>query len=269
MTDAKSGSGKPLVVAPWKGGKARLAARLIPLFPAHRCYVEPFGGMASVLLNKPKSETEVYNDRDERLVGLFNTIKFHPDALDQEMAWLLKSRQTFDTYRAQPGVTDIQRAARFLYRQSLGFAGKGETFGTAIKGGGTTLRTAEALRQVAVRIRERFASVTVEWLDWEQCIEKYDSADTFFYCDPPYHDTEGYRPEFLERDREALAVALRRLRGKFLLHDSDDQITRQLYRGFHLRTMKTALCLGATAGGSTAGGLKHLTVTNYPVVDPR
>ena len=119
MTDAKSGSGKPLVVAPWKGGKARLAARLIPLFPAHRCYVEPFGGMASVLLNKPKSETEVYNDRDERLVGLFNTIKFHPDALDQEMAWLLKSRQTFDTYRAQPGVTDIQRAARFLYQRKL------------------------------------------------------------------------------------------------------------------------------------------------------
>lgn len=269
MTDQQAGTRKPLVMAPWKGGKARLAARLIPLFPPHRCYVEPFGGMASVLLNKPKSETEVYNDRDERLVGLFNTIKFHPDELDKEMSWLLKSRQTFDTYREQPGVTDIQRAARFLYRQSLGFAGKGETFGTAIKGGGATLRTAESLRQVAIRIRERFASVTVEWLDWEQCIEKYDSADTFFYCDPPYHDTEGYRPEFIERDREALVVALRRLRGKFLLHDSDDRVTRQLYRGFHLCTMKTSLCLGVTSGGSKAGGLKHLTVTNYQGKDAR
>lgn len=263
MEDTKTRTNKPLVVAPWKGGKARLAARLIPMFPPHRCYVEPFGGMASVLLNKPKAETEVYNDRDERLVGLFNTIKFHPDELDKEMTWLIKSRHTFETYRDQVGITEIQRAARFLYRQALGFGGKGETFGTGIKNGGTSLKTSETLRQVAVRIRERFASVTVEWLDWEQCIEKYDSPDTFFYCDPPYHDTEGYRPQFIERDREALAVALRRLRGKFLLNDSDDRVTRHVYRGFKLRMMKTALCLGVTSGGSKAGGLKHLTVTNY------
>jgi len=250
-------------MAPWKGGKARLAARLIPLFPPHRCYVEPFGGMASVLLNKPKAETEVYNDRDERLVGLFNTIKFHPDELDKELAWLLKSRRTFDTYREQEGITEIQRAARFLFRQCLGFGGKGGTFGAGIYQGGTSLRSTEGMRSMAARLRDRMTSVTVEWLDWEQCLEKYDSPDTFFYCDPPYHNTEGYRPAFLDRDRQALAAALRRLKGRFLLNDTDDRVTRTLYRGFTLRPLTSALSLNGDRRGSKAGGLKQLIVRNY------
>ena len=29
-------------IIPWMGGKRRLAARLIPLFPPHKCYVEVF-----------------------------------------------------------------------------------------------------------------------------------------------------------------------------------------------------------------------------------
>ena len=250
-------------MAPWKGGKARLAARLIPLFPPHRCYVEPFGGMASVLLNKPKAETEIYNDRDERLVGLFNSIKYHPDALDNELAWMLKSRHTFDRFKEQPGITEIQRAARFLFHQCLGFAGKGEVFGTGIKSGGTTLRSIDGMRAMAERIRIRFASVTVEWLDWEQCMQKYDSPDTFFYCDPPYHGTDGYRPAFVERDREALALRLRGIQGKFLLNDSDNKQMRQLYRGFEISVLKTALGLNGATRGSKAGGLKHLTVMNY------
>lgn len=250
-------------MAPWKGGKARLAARLIPMFPPHRCYVEPFGGMASVLLNKPKAETEIYNDRDERLVGLFNCIKYHPDELDKELAGLLKSRRTFEQFRDQPGITDIQAAARFLFLQCLGWGGKGEVFGSGIKSGGTTLRTIDATRRMAARIRDRFASVTIEWLDWEQCIGKYDSPETFFYCDPPYHGTDGYRPAFVERDREALAARLRRIEGKFLLNDSDNKTTRQLYREWTTRTLKGALSVNGAQRGSSAGGLKHLTVTNY------
>ena len=124
-----------LTLAPWKGGKARLAARLLPLFPPHRCYVEPFGGMASLLLNKPTSEVEVYNDRDDRRVELFSVLKYHPDEFDRELDGVLTSRRIFELYRDRTGITDIQRAAQFLYALAFSFGGVGEAFPTVKSGG--------------------------------------------------------------------------------------------------------------------------------------
>jgi DNA adenine methylase len=246
-------------MAVWKGGKARIASRLLQLFPPHRCYVEPFGGMASVLLNKPRVETEIYNDRDVRLVSLFAVIKYHPEAFDRELRELLKSRRQYDWYKEQPGITEIQRAARFLYCQQLGYGGQGRNFGTEVQNGGATTRSIDALRAMAARIRERLQSVIIEWLDWEVCLEKYDSRDTFFYCDPPYWGTDGYAVPFSERDQQALADRLRASKGKWLVTNSDAPAVRQLYRGFRTTVLKGQLCLPR----DHSKVLRHLIVTNY------
>jgi len=53
------------------GGKVRLAEWIISHFPKHTTYIEPFGGGAAVLLNKPRSKNEIYNDKDNWVVNFF------------------------------------------------------------------------------------------------------------------------------------------------------------------------------------------------------
>lgn len=246
-------------MAPWQGGKARLIATLLPLFPAHGCYVEAFGGMASCLLNKPRVETEVYNDRDERLFSLFAVIKYHHEPFDVELRSLLKSRRLFDSYKLQPGLTEIQQAARFLYCQTLGFGGAGEHFGTGVKGGGNSTRSIESVRAMAARIHQRLQTVTIENLDWEDCLTRYDSPETFFFLDPPYLGTTGYAVPFSERDHQVLADRLRKIKGKFLMTNSDSRAIRDLFRGFRLRPIRSAM--GRSLDHTQK--LNQLAVMNY------
>jgi len=120
---------KPLIKRP--GGKSRMLPTLLPMLAQyqHRCYCEPFCGGAAVLLAKPPSEHEVLNDIDGEIVNLYRQVKYHVDELLREMQWMIESRQDFDDYKRQPGLTEIQRAARFAYRNFYSFAGDNDSFG--------------------------------------------------------------------------------------------------------------------------------------------
>ena len=80
----------------------------------------------------------------------------------------------------------------------------------------------------------RLADVVVENQDFQTLIRHYDRPVTFFYCDPPYHATEGYYQNigedgFTERDHIRLRDALLSMEGKFLLSYNDDAFIRGLY----------------------------------------
>ena len=63
---------------PYIGGKYNLLKTLAPLIPPHEIYVEVFGGAANLLLNKPPSPVEVYNDVDGEIVNLFLVVRDSP-----------------------------------------------------------------------------------------------------------------------------------------------------------------------------------------------
>jgi DNA adenine methylase len=175
---------KPAVT--WPGGKSRLLKHILPL-PEHTCYVEAFAGGLAVLLAKPRSQIEVVNDVDGDLVNFYRCVRFHQEPLIAELEFVLNSREEFRDFVAQPGLTDLQRAARWFFRNRTCFRGANlETFGVSpiSAGGASSSRAArlESIRQLSVRLDR----VVIEKLDWHRCLEAYDRPSTFFFLDPPY-----------------------------------------------------------------------------------
>lgn len=190
----------PRNVFPYPGNKARHAEWIISHIPEHTCYVEPFGGAAGVLFNKPKSKVEVYNDIDDDLVHFFHVFRESPKELKGWLKGVPFSRSLFhewadDFYDGKRPDDDIERAGQFFalrYMQWGGvyYAKKG--FATKATGSGAAAfkNKVNALEPFADRLRD----IVIENLNWEEVISRYDRPGTVFYCDPPYPDdaNEGY-----------------------------------------------------------------------------
>ncbi len=106
------------------GGKNRLAKRIIEIFPKHTTYVEAFAGGAQVLFHKEPSAVEVLNDLDGELVNFFRVCQWHHEELIRYFRFAIVSRKSFDLLKATDpaALTDIQRAARYLYLLKNSFA---------------------------------------------------------------------------------------------------------------------------------------------------
>lgn len=182
----------------WYGGKYYLAEWIISHFPQHRVYVEPFGGMANVLLKKRPSEVEVFNDLDGRVVNFFRALR-NPVKL-AELKRLCEltpySRQEFTDLCAAPEPTDeIERAWWFFVRCRQARGGIGMSALTA-NAWATSKRTRREMPEPVSKylaaidglgaVADRFRKVLIEHLPAIELIHKYDGPDTLFYCDPPY-----------------------------------------------------------------------------------
>lgn len=220
-----------LPLVPWIGGKRRLAKYLLPLFPEHRCYVEPCAGAAALFFLKEPSPVEVLNDVNGDLVTLYRVLQHHPEELMRQFRWALSSRQIFKWLQLTPAetLTDIQRAARFIYVQRLAFGGKveGQTFGTATTAPPklNLLRLEEDLSAAHLRL----AGALVEHLDWADCVGRYDREHTLFYVDPPYWETEGYGVAFGFEQYERMADLARTVKGRMLISVNDHPAMRKAF----------------------------------------
>ncbi|MGK2905044.1 MAG: DNA adenine methylase [Desulfuromonadales bacterium] len=251
---------KPIV--PWIGGKRRLAKHLLPIFPDHSCYVEPFCGAAALFFLKPISKVEVINDINGDLVCLYRVVQHHLEEFCRQFKYALVSRQIYRWLNQTPSevLTDIQRAARFFYLQKMGFGGKvdGRTFGTA-----TTSPPRLNLNRIEEDLSQahmRLARVYIEHLSWGACISKYDRPETFFYLDPPYWQTEGYGVDFPFEQYELLADVMRTMAGKSILSINDHPDIRRVFDGLPMESIG----INYTVGGAGRGAARReLIVRNW------
>ena len=253
----------------WVGGKRLLRKKIEPLIPTDiKSYLEVFGGGAWVLFYHDKwADLEVYNDLDGRLVNLFRIVKYHPNALKEELQYLLGSREIFMQFLNTEGITDIQRAASFLFLISRSFGGKGDTFGCVKKSTGGACKSQGNVLLKIDAICKRLDKVMVENRDFEKFIKQYDHEDAFFYCDPPYSYGAGYYTTSTKGfEHERLRETLGNIQGRFLLSYDDSPKIRELYEGYEMIAVERLNGINNIQGEDRKNKMfKELIIANYPI----
>ena len=224
------------------GGKARLARRIIARIEgiSHDCYAEPFVGMGGVFLRRAqRPPTEIINDVNGEIVNLFRIAREHPDELARQFDFALAARAEYERLQAIPPepLTDIQRAARFLYIQRLTARGKmvGRSFNVSPKRSATI----QAVRGLIEEAHKRLTRVHIERRDWAEFIALYDRPYVLFYLDPLYfgHERDYGAGIFEREDFGRMAALLHNLKGRFVLSINDRPETREIFGGFDVESV--------------------------------
>jgi DNA adenine methylase len=234
-------------IAPYIGGKKILAGRLVERIGQmpHELYAEPFVGMGGVFLRRRRAaRREVVNDLNRDVATLFRILQRHYVPFVEMLRWQLSTRADFERLMTTPAdtLTDLERAARFLYLQRLAFGGKvaGRTFGVSVLAQPARFNMTKLL-PLLEDVHERLAGVLIECLPYADFIAQYDRPTTLFYLDPPYWGSEGDygRALFGRADFERLAEILASLKGRFILSLNDVAPVRKLFARFALERVET------------------------------
>jgi DNA adenine methylase len=177
----------------------------------------------------------VLNDLDDEIVNFLTICQRHPQELSRILRWQPASRRLFERHDQHPpeGLTDIERAARFLYLQKNAW-------------GGHRLRrnfhycvtkppnySPDTLPELLTAAAERLTQVQIEHQPYQEVLRRYDRPTTFFYCDPPYMGVDLYQHNFSDEHFVELAALLRSLKGQFLLSINDCPKVREWFAAFN------------------------------------
>ncbi|HEY0626692.1 MAG TPA: DNA adenine methylase [Allosphingosinicella sp.] len=257
-------------VAAYIGGKRNLSSRLVPIIDRipHGTYAEPFVGMGGIFLKRRRRPTaEAINDISGDVVTLFRILQRHYQQFMDVLRWQITSRAEFDRLqKVDPEtLTDLERAARFLYLQKLAFGGKveGRNFGVDAKRPARFDLT--KLEPMLADVHERLSGVSIERLHFAEFIRRYDHRGALFYLDPPYYDCEGdYGPDVFGREDFArLAEQLAGLAGGFILSINDRPEVREIFAAFRQIGVETTYSI-ATAAAGAGKRVGELVITNLP-----
>lgn len=213
----------------WFGSKSRIVKKITKHFQGHHTFVDVFGGSGAVLLGKPPSKVEVYNDLNRKMASLFQVLSNQRKT--KELIKLLEftpySRDEFTNCRNSINDVsdDIELARQMIVVQRQSHGGLGKQWSYCVDapaaGYSASVRKFHAgidrLSDIAKRVRK----VQVENMHWEEVIRRYDRDNTLFYLDPPYiPDTRvdgEYEHEMSIGDHEKMVEALLSIKGMAVL----------------------------------------------------
>lgn len=221
----------------YHGSKWLLAPWIIRNMPPHRCYVEPFGGSAAVLMHKSPVMTEVYNDLNKEVFNVFKAIRDSPDQLSVLLKLTLYSRE--ELLEAYTHSDDsVESARRFLVKSQLAISTTSVNELTGFRAHinsrdyASQSSTWSKLPDVVWKVRERFNKVIIENIDAFTLFDRYDLPKTLWYLDPPYlaksrtsaSNRRGYKCDLSDEDHIRLLDRIKSLKGKVMLSSYKNDI---------------------------------------------
>lgn len=213
--------------------------------PKHLCYVEPYGGAAGVLLRKPRSYAEVYNDIDGEVVNLFRVLR-NPELNQHLQDACMLTPYSRDEFCAAREVTEepIERARRMVVRASMGF-------GSAAGIGGNSGFRSDSKRKYATAahlwerypanlaaVCQRLQGVIIENKDALSVMRAHDAETTLHYIDPPYlpetrvQGNRYYTHEMTVEGHEKLLTVSRTMAGMVMMSGYETELYNDVLTGW-------------------------------------
>ena len=255
-----------LNIAAYAGGRSYILKHIFSIMPQHKVYIEVFGGLAPVLLNKPRSRVEIYNDIDDRLVNMLIQIRDHPDEFERFIEMTPYSQglhqQYLDIYFSNKfnELSDLEKALITFYLIATSFngnIGNGMRISLAVN---EAKRFKNRARKIAA-IAERLKYVTFTCMDYREIFDKWGKRNVLMFLDPPYIDVQQYYArEWRLQDHVELAQRVRNLECDWILVYNDHPLIRQLYRDYSMREVEEKSMMENVEPGEKRRVKKYLLI---------
>lgn len=252
------------------GGKQKLSELILKLIPKHFLYCEPFFGGGAVFFAKEPSMVEVINDTNGELINFYKVIKNQFPKLQKEIKASLHSRllhQSANIILKHPELFDEIKRAWAVWvsaNQSMGSI-MGNTWRLRLKENSSATRIFYKREAFTETYAKRLEKTQIECRDAISVISSMDCPDAFFYCDPPYFNSNmGHYKGYTEREFESLLTILSKIKGKFLLSSYPSTLLAEYSKKYKWKTKQIEMQLSASSTRGAKPKLKTEVLTgNY------
>jgi DNA adenine methylase len=238
------------------GGKQKLAATIVKMLPTHKLYCEPFVGGAAIFFAKPPSECEVLNDTNAELINFYRVCKNRFHELQPLVRITLHSRKEHDdawiVYNKPHLFNEVKRAWALWVLSTQSFCSQLDgSWGFDKTDNTTSVKVSNKREQFTEELAIRLQNAQIECADAVYIIQSRDGVDSFFYCDPPYYNSNcGHYDGYTIEDFELLLKTLAGIKGKFMLSSYPSDILKQYVKanGWHQWSTETGVSVNNRSG---------------------
>jgi len=258
------------------GGKQNLVTTILPLIPKHTLYAEVFVGGGAIFWSKPPSNVEVINDTNRELINFYEVVQNEFVDLEKMIRISLHSRSIHRDasviYNNPHMFSRIQRAWSVWVLAAQSFSSMLDGSWGYDKAKGTTSNKITNKRNAftedyAIRIQ----NVQIECTDALRIIKSRDFEDAFFYCDPPYFNSDcGHYDGYTKEDFEMLLKTLSGIKGKFLMSSYPSDILNEYTKaeGWCTKQLEQTVSVANSTGAPQKKKIEVMTA-NYDLSNPR